>query len=543
MRQSTNPELFIWGGCVKLTETTEGGAHMGGRARRRGVILLGGAMYALMASFGWQAEHLDVSRPGHALGVALLLLPCVMAALAGLLHLSERRAGAERAQGGFSAVRAFGAILACYVPMLLVMFPGSFAYDVPFQLEQVFTGRYSAHHPLAHTLLLGLCVKLGRALGSVNLGAALYTVIQMAGLAACFALTCASIARQSGARAARRSAVFFAAYPLHMMMAVNATKDVLFSGLFALTLALVREAVTAEHAGKRLLAGIAGAGAGMMLLRNNALYAVAAWLLLLLVLYRRRALRAAGAVLLAMALCMAANGALKTATHAASGDLCEMLSWPIQQLARTRNLHGDRLTEEERAAIDELMPGESWALYDPTISDPVKFEFDTQVLLRDPGKYARVYASVGRKCPQAYVDALLHHTYAFWYPYSQYGVSGYYLQMGISDSYYDWCDFERISDRSLAPRVRASLSWRFGAQGAMQIPGVGWLFNMGVIVWVMLFFVLREGYLGRWRSFVCAMLPVLLWGTFLLGPVMAGRYIYPFVCSLPVLASHAKKNE
>ena len=46
-------QLFIWGGCVKLTETTEGGARMhDGRGRRCGIILLGGTMYALMASFG-----------------------------------------------------------------------------------------------------------------------------------------------------------------------------------------------------------------------------------------------------------------------------------------------------------------------------------------------------------------------------------------------------------------------------------------------------------------------------------------------------------
>ena len=513
-----------------------------GRGRKRGSILLGGAMYALMASFGWQAEHLEASRPGRALLAAAALLPFAMAALALLLRLSERRAQAVRESGRFSAKKAFGVILACYVPMFLVMLPGSFAYDVPFQLEQVFTGRYSAHHPLLHTLLLGGCVRLGQALGSINLGAALYTVLQMTALAACFAAACASIARQSGARAARWSAAFFAVYPLHMIMAVNATKDVLFSGLFALTLALAREAVTAKRMDGKLGAGIAGAGAGMMLLRNNALYAVAAWVLLLLVMRRQRALRAAGAMLAAMALCVAANGALKTATHAAEGDLCEMLSWPIQQLARARSLHGDRLTDEERAAIDELMPGESWALYDPTISDPVKFEFDTQALLRDVGKYARVYASVGAKCPQAYLDALLKHTYSFWYPYSEYGVSGYYLQMGISDQYYEWCDFERISDQSLAPRVRASLSWRLGAQGAMQIPAVGWLLNMGVIVWVMLYLVLREMYLGRFGSFAVGMLPVLLWGTYLLGPVMAGRYIYPFVCSLPVLASPARET-
>ncbi|MGN0772927.1 MAG: DUF6020 family protein [Candidatus Ventricola sp.] len=512
----------------------------GGTGRKRGIILLGGAMYALMASFGWQAEHLEASRPGRALLVAAALLVPAMAALALLLRQSGRNVQAARERGSFSAGKAFLAILACYVPMFLVLFPGSFAYDVPFQLEQVFTGQYSTHHPLLHTLLLGGCVKLGHAMGSINLGAALYSALQMTALAACFAAACASIARQSGARAARRSAVFFAAYPLHMMMAVNATKDVLFSGLFVLTLALVREAVTAERMDGWLAAGVVWAGAGMMLLRNNALYAVAVWLVLLMMMYRRRAVKAAGAALLALALCVAANGALKAATNAGEGDLCEMLSWPIQQLARARNLHGDRLTDGERAAIDELMPGESWALYDPTISDPVKFEFDTQALLSDVGKYVRVYVSVGAKCPQAYLDAVLHHTYSFWYPYSAYGVSGYYLQMGISDQYYEWCDFERISDQSLAPRVRASLTWRFGAQGAMQIPAVGYLFNMGVIVWVMLYFVLREMYLGRWRSFACAMLPVLLLGTFLLGPVMAGRYIYPFVCSLPVLASHAR---
>ena len=59
---------------------------------------------------------------------------------------------------------------------------------------------------------------------------------------------------------------------------------------------------------------------------------------------------------------------------------------------------------------------------------------------------------------------------------------------------------------------------------------------MGVIIWALFFFVLRELYWGRWKRLGVFLLPVLLWGTFLLGPVMAGRYIYPFVCALPVAA-------
>ena len=520
----------------------KGGAGMlDARIRRRMVLLAGGIMYALFAALGWQAERYGEIRMEQALLVgAALVLPA--AALLRLLFWIGEKSRTGIAAERFSAKKAFAVILVCYVPMFLIVYPGSFAYDVPFQLEQVFTGSYSTHHPLAHTLLMGMCVRLGYALGHINFGAALYTVIQMTALAACFAAACASIARQSGVRAAKYGTVFFAVYPLHMMMAVNATKDVLFAGLFALTLALMREALVSREPGTKLLAGIVLCGAGMLLLRNNALYAMAVWLVLAAILLRRKALRVGLAALLAIVLCMGLGNAMKAATHASEGDLCEMLSWPIQQMARARNLHGDMLTEEEKQAIDELMPGESWRLYDPTISDPVKFEFDTNAFLADTGRYVRTYLSIAGKCPKAYFDALVMHTYAFWYPYSEYRVSGYYLQMGVSDLYYDWCDFERISSQSVAPRILSSLSWRFGAKGAMQIPVIGYAFNMGLIIWVMLYFVLREWYLGRWRSFTAALLPVLLWGTFLLGPVMAGRYIYPFVCCLPVLAGHAKEE-
>ena len=506
-----------------------------GNWRKRAALACGGVMYALFAAFGWQAEHYGESRIAQALLASAALVLPAMALLRLLFEWGEKKA--PRPQQSFSAGKAFAAILLCYVPMFCIAFPGSFAYDVPFQLEQVFTGNYSTHHPLVHTLLMGACVRLGHALGHINFGAALYTLIQMTALAACFALACASIARQSGAHAARGSAVFFALYPLHMMMAVNATKDVLFSGLFVLTLALLREMLTAEHADKRLTAGVVLCGALMLLLRNNALYAMAAWTVLALILLGRRALRTILAALLAIALSLGLGGAMKAATNAQEGDLCEMLSWPIQQLARARNLQGRLLTQEEQQAIDELMPGESWRLYDPTISDPVKFEFDTEAFLSDPGRYARVYLSIAKKCPKEYFDALLEHTYSFFYPYSEYRVSGYYLQMGVGDLYYDWCDFERISSQSLMPRVLSSLGWRFGAKGAMQIPVIGYLFNMGVIVWAMLYFTLREWYFGRMKGFAAALLPVLLWGTFLMGPVMAGRYIYPFVCCLPVMAS------
>ena len=508
--------------------------------RKLAVCLLGGAMYALFAAFGWQAEHGGHIRLGYALLTAALLVWPIAALLSVLLERGYTRSMKQEKR--FRAGWAFAFILACYVPMFGIAFPGSFAYDVPYQLRQVVTGAYSTHHPLLHTLLLGGLLQLGRALGSINLGAALYTAVQMALLAGCFALTCGSIARQSGARAAKRAAVFFALYPLHMVMAVNATKDVLFGGFFALTLVFLNE--MNAQANRGLCAKIAVCGALTVMLRNNMAYAVLVWLALWMIGLRRKGQNAALAMLLALALGLGGNAALKRATHAADGDMSEMLSWPIQQLARARLYDGDKLNDEEKAAIDELMPGEAWRLYDPTVSDPVKFEFDTQAFRSNPKKYIGVWLSVGKKCAGTYLDATVALTYPFFYPYKEYRVSGYYVQMGMSEAYDEsWCDFDPPESQSLFLRVLASLSWRFGAKGAMQIPGLGWLFNTGVIVWVMLFFVLRELYWGRWMRFGVALLPVLLWGTFLLGPVMAGRYIYPFVCALPMLAARPERKK
>ncbi|MFR8978746.1 MAG: DUF6020 family protein, partial [Christensenellales bacterium] len=233
--------------------------------RKLAVCLLGGAMYALFAAFGWQAEHDGHIHLGYALLTAALLVWPIAALLSVLLERGYTRS--MRQEKRFRTGWAFLFILACYVPMFGVAFPGAFAYDVPYQLRQVVTGAYSTHHPLLHTLLLGGLLQLGRALGNMDIGAAIYTAVQMGLLAGCFTLTCGSIARQCGARAAKRAAVFFALYPLHMVMAVNATKDVLFGGFFALTLAFLNE-MNAKPT-RSLYAKIAACGALAVMLRNN----------------------------------------------------------------------------------------------------------------------------------------------------------------------------------------------------------------------------------------------------------------------------------
>ena len=507
------------------------------RSGRVSAAWVGGAVFSLLAAFGRQIERWGRSDPPRALLLAAALFVPASLLLGRLFRIRlPEREGARP----FSARRAFLFMLLCWTPSFLVHFPGSFAYDVPFQLEQTASGLYSTHHPLAHTLLLGGCVRLGRAFGNVNAGAALYTVLQMALLAGCFSLCCASLRRQAGPRAARIAAAAFALYPFHMLMAVNATKDTLFSGCFALTLALLREALTGDPGafppGRR--AALFAVAALSVLLRNNFAWALGVYLLFLLA---ARRFRACALLALALSCAVGAGQIMAFALRAVPGDPREMLSWPIQQMARVSCLERERLDDGEKALIDAVLPGMAWKRYDPTVSDPVKFEFRTDRLKEAPGRYAALCLSLAKKCPGCSLDAVLALTHAYLYPYGRYGVSGAYLQTGVTEAVYSgWTEEETIRDASLFPAARRAVAWRFGAQGAMQFPVVGFFFNLGVITWCMLFFALRSFAEGRPGEGLSALLPLLLLGTFLLGPVMAGRYAYAFVSALPVMWTRAR---
>ncbi|MBQ7488653.1 MAG: hypothetical protein IJT77_14280 [Clostridia bacterium] len=471
---------------------------------------------------------------------ALLTVPAALL-LRALFDLGWKRRTGEDTARPLHVRTVFICLTACYIPMYLILFPGSFAYDVPFQLKQVFTGVYSSHHPLLHTLFMGKLVQMGAFFGQVNIGAAIYTLLQILLLSKCFSRCIESIEKQSGTRAGIAAFFFYALYPLHMLMASNATKDTLFGASFALALCLImqkmRMGVNNRENGRMILAILCS-----ILLRNNAVYAFLAWAVLGMFCLKEEPRRIPLAVLMSTLLAMFTGACISQVMNAADGDIVEMLAVPIQQVARVRLNRPEVLSESELEAIDAAMPNRAWEKYDPTISDPVKFEMNSDAIRSDPKRYIRLYLSVLTKAPDECVNAFLMLTHGFLYPYQRYSVSGYYLQTEISDKYYDgWWKGERIRDMSRFPKLRQAIAWRFGAQGAMQWP-IGYLFNMGVIIWLVLYLVLRQMYQGSRGMAFTALLPVLLLCTFLLGPCMAGRYVYPFVCILPVMAQRSRRE-
>lgn len=523
-----------------------GGAH---RGRKGAALLLGASVYALLYAL---CSPIDRSGRGALEGFWLRFVPAFGVALPvlfalfrwGMPHLAF-----DGARGGrrHFALRVFGLLTVCYGAMLLIQYPGSFMYDTQRQVFQIARGDYEMFHPLLHTLLIRLCLSAYGVLQSFEKCAALYSVIQLAVMAACFAQVCAALDRMAGRRAAWIAALFFALHPSHMAFASNCTKDGLFSAFFALFFALCMEEMTtgALAAPRRVLRLAAGVLA--CLLRNNMIYALAVWMVLAL-LGGRRGLRLAACALLSMAAALGVNGAMGRALDAREASIVEMFSVPIQQLARARLEAPACFTPQEQALMDEVFvdalygdPAPLYTRYEPTLADPVKNYLDEELVRARLPELTRLWAGVGMRCPEVYLDAFLSLALPSLYPYSQYRVAQPYIETGLQPGVVTapFGQPPMTQPARFAP-VRAWLAEHIYLTGADDVPLLRWLLNTGFVFWVLLMALLDAIYEGQGRRLLAMLLPALLWGTYLLGPVMQGRYLYPFLCVLPLFLLRRK---
>lgn len=520
------------------------------RARQGAALLLGSVVYALFYALGSQIDQNGVTALGTSLLRFALALPAAGLALWALFRcvLPRLELSGDVSPKGFFTPGAFALIFASFVPLFLIEFPGSFMYDIAAQTTQIATGRYSMFHPLAHTLLLRACLSMYEVIGSYERCAALYSLISMTAMAACFSLVCASVSRSVSRRAARIAVGFFCLYPAHMALASNCTKDGLFAAFFALYLALCAEDMACGGLTRLRRAVMVAAGVLACLLRNNMIYAIAAWTVLLL--FRgKKHLRIVVCAALAIVLSRGVNAGLGAYTNADKGSVGEMLSVPVQQLARARIERDEVFTDEERALMDEICAypkygfTQVWRDYEPTLSDPVKSFLNLDVLKARMPEAAALWLRIGRECPDVYLDAFLELALPSYYPYSEYRVAQPYLEIGMqSGALTAPFGFDPIVQPGRFAAIREWLYENVYKTGMDDVPLVRYLFNTGAVYWLLLLFALYDWYTGRFERLAFMLLAGLLWGTFLLGPVMQGRYLYPFVCVLPLFVLRRKNN-
>ena len=193
---------------------------------------------------------------------------------------AESAEGSRRGRKG-SFAGAFALVFGGFCIPFATYYPAIMAYDVIPQLDQIRASGLTTHHPLIHTLMLKGCLAAGELLAFLpnpdRAGLAMYAVLQMAVVAACFAYVYCSLVRRGVSKWLCYAFVLCAAFfPTHGMLAVSITKDTIYAALTMVFTVFVHElAVGEENPGNGWFACYGILTVLLLLFRNNS---VSAWI-------------------------------------------------------------------------------------------------------------------------------------------------------------------------------------------------------------------------------------------------------------------------
>lgn len=426
----------------------------------------------------------------------------------------------------------------CWVPCFLAGYPGFYNYDAFSQVPQALYEevQYSAHHPLIHTLVMGKIIAFGYHHGvDLNDGIALHSIFQMTFCAIVFSYVICYIRKKTNRLWICIAAFcYYAFFPVIPMFAMSTTKDIIFSALLLLTVMLLYEMcsdITAFFASKKSIAKFMIITMLMCLFRKNGIYAVVCTIPFMLLLYKkywRQLILLFGTI---MILSIAANRGLIYLLNAEEGSPEEMLSVPMQQIARVYNDYGeDAFSEKELNIIYEGISKESLLGYDPFLSDNIKNYFDYNVMLDNKMDYVLLWIRKGLQYPNAYIKAFLENTYQAWYP----GTSIYNKPNAEKTFYFElgmWPGGYRDSKMPKLLPFYEKIATEYYYQ---KLPIIRLLFSIGAMLWVALF-VLSFAIYQKNRPLTAAILMVLCYcTTVLLGPISLVRYYLILFYGFPI---------
>lgn len=441
----------------------------------------------------------------------------------------------------------FLSIFLLWIPRFLAFYPAIMSYDFNTQYISARTGlsSFTTHHPLIHTFLIRQFLLLGDLIGSPEIGMALFSLTQMMILSAIMAYSCVMMANLTRSKIwSYISALFFSLFPVHSILSVCITKDILFSAFFLLFVTfLIRISFSNGKEKKSILLFSILAGVMTMLFRNNALYAFIVFTPIWVVLSTQKRIRNLFVSIAIIVLSIGILFSSKVFFRAESGSKIEMYSVMLQTFARTGLNHSDILTEKEFAIIDYYVPQEVWSSYNPGISDNVKSCTVTEFYKWENNKIdlLKDWIYIGLHYPNDYIDAFLALTCGYWsiLDESHANVWGNGSSMGtglISTFNASTTDkYEKIENKSFIPWLEKMDRKLVNDNTYLSIPIVSILFKPAFYCWILFFIFVSSLFLKKKKVFIVTLWPTIYLMTMYLGPVVNYRYVYPILISLPLL--------
>lgn len=450
-----------------------------------------------------------------------------------------------RSSTPFNFFYVWAIIFLFWMPVFFALYPGAFVYDATEEYVEVISRQFTMHHPLLHVLALGGIVHLFEYIGAgANLGIAVYVLLQMLVMSAALSFVVLSLQRWGVTkRYAFMAVLFFSIFPLFPLYAVCTAKDGLFTVFLLVAIVSMGNIIrstqqTQSPASAPYMSDMViflVSSTLMMMLRNNGLYAYGATAIIVAVVMivdRRKVKSLPGTttrllILMALSIVLSLGGTriLKLATGATDGEHQELLTVPIQQLARTYTYSPEAFTPDEEALLKAFIPEDYLTTYSPRISDVLKSGFDNQYYESHRALFYKLWLTIGARRPLTYLNAHLGTAYGYLYPdalNNVYKGNAMYTFTYTDSSYFGFETEPPGTRESMLPALELLIEKFSLTLFQQKCPVLSMLFAPGFVFWVFLFMLF--GYVDRKN--LPMLLPVLMtFATVLLGPTTLVRYV------------------
>ena len=421
-------------------------------------------------------------------------------------------------------------IFVAWIPYFLKYYPGLLTADSCAQMAQAIgIATLSNHHPVFHTGIIALFVNIGKAIsGNLNIGVSVYIVFQMIIMAVMFSAVLQYLSKKKVPIIIRAIVLlYYMFYPINALFSVTMWKDVLFAGIIPIFLILCNDLIfdTKEFLSKkRNIAIYMIISILMFFMRNNGMYIIILSMPFIAIVLRKYWKKVVPMFLGIIIIYFGLKTAIFAVLDIKEGSVAEMLSIPLQQIARVYKYHENELDEQTKEQINSFFNctniGEK---YNPILSDPVKAELNADYFNENKIEFIKLWLKLLRGYFKDYVESFISNSYGYYYPEASHWVANRTMEpnnMGLEQT--------PIIKGNLVSKVDSLIERR-------DIPLLSMCFSIGTAFWLI---IICLGYKISKQEYktILIYLPIfILWLTIVASPVFCEyRYAYPLFTALPL---------
>lgn len=328
-------------------------------------------------------------------------------------------------------------IVLFWLPYIIFYYPGASTGDTFDSLSQYFHRGESwsiktvnlinenvyinKHHPPLFTVVLGLIFEIGKKLGSYEIGALIYTILQVCLLLIIFLYMLNYMKKNNVPLWIRiLSILFIATTPTVAAYAITAIKDTpssIFTLLYVIFLLQIVRNYNAVFQNKMKLIYLLVTMLLVMMLRNNGIVTILLSFPLLFIIYKEKWGKILIVLLVPVILFGLYDKVLLPSLDITNGSVKEMLTIPFMQVARVVTHNKDKIPEEDQKIIEKVLSYDSMkSVYIPNLADSIKDTYKKDCTNEDLKDFFKLWFKYLKKYPTEYIESIMNSTYGYFFP-------------------------------------------------------------------------------------------------------------------------------